>query len=281
MVVGRTDPNRIAQGMPLAIDDPMLRLQGAFRDPQEFANYYRNTVQNVMQPTAKRAQVIQNSIVNNPGRYGMMGGMLPTVGNAVSELQEGRPVGAAGAVAGGVSGAGIGYGIASMLPGAYGKVAKAVLPVLGGLIGAPAGAQGAEYAKRKITNQPTKGKEEELGSVLAAREMIGQQDLSMLDRTLGITTSKQMDLMQFVMNAEREQLQKMNPLIQKMNNANMIRQQALMNTQAGNYAMLGTVATAGKLATGAQAESGATLRTALTSNPYAGSVMQAPNISFG
>ncbi len=281
MVVGRTDPNRIAQGMPLAIDDPMLRLQGAFRDPQEFANYYRNTVQNVMQPTAKRAQVIQNSIVTNPGRYGMMGGMLPTVGNAVSELQEGRPVGAAGAVAGGVSGAGIGYGIASMLPGAYGKVAKAVLPVLGGLIGAPAGAQGAEYAKRKITNQPTKGKEEELGSVLAAREMIGQQDLSMLDRTLGITTSKQMDLMQFVMNAEREQLQKMNPLIQKMNNANMIRQQALMNTQAGNYAMLGTVATAGKLATGAQAESGATLRTALTSNPYAGSVMQAPNISFG
>ena len=83
------------------------------------------------------------------------------------------------------------------------------------------------------------------------------------------------------MTAEREQMQKMNPLIQKMNNANMIRQQALMNTQAGNYAMLGTVATAGKLATGAQQESGATLRTALTANPYAGSVMQAPNISFG
>ena len=83
------------------------------------------------------------------------------------------------------------------------------------------------------------------------------------------------------MNAEREQLQKMNPLIQKMKNAELVRQQALMNTQAGNYAMLGTVATAGRLATGAQAEAGANLRTAMTSNPYAGSVMQAPNISFG
>jgi hypothetical protein len=57
--------------------------------------------------------------------------------------------------------------------------------------------------------------------------------------------------------------------------------QALMNTQTSNYAMLGTVATAGKLATGAQAEAGATMRTMLRNNPYAGSVMQAPNISFG
>ncbi len=87
--------------------------------------------------------------------------------------------------------------------------------------------------------------------------------------------------MQFAMDAEREQLQKLNPLIQKMRNAEMVRNQALMNTQASNYAMLGTVATAGRLATGAQAESGANLRTALTANPYSGSVMQAPNISFG
>ncbi len=241
----------------------------------------RYSAQNAAEAMGKRAQVMQQSIVNNPGRYGMMAGMLPTVGTAVSELQAERPVGAAGAVAGGVGGAGLGYGIASMLPGGYGKVAKGVLPILGGLIGAPAGAQGAEYAKRKITNQPTKGKEEELGSQLAAREQIFGQNLNQLERTLGVTTSSTMDLMQFAMDAEREQMQKMNPLIQKMKNAEMIRQQALMNTQAGNYAMLGTVATAGKLATGAQAESGATLRTALTSNPYSGSVMQAPNISFG
>ncbi len=273
---------RISQGGALAIDDPMRRLQGAFSNPQQFADYYRNTVQNVMEPTAKRAQVMQNSIVNNPGRYGMMAGaLLPGIGTAVGELQAERPVGAAGAVVGGGVGAGIGYGVASMLPGGYGKVAKAVLPLIGGAIGAPSGAQGAEYAKRKITNQPTKGKEEELGSQLAAREQIFGQNLSQLERTLGVNTSNIKDLTQFYMTAEMEQMQKMNPLIQKMKNADMIRQQALMNTQASNYAMLGTVATAGRLATGAQAEAGANLRTALTSNPYAGSVMQAPNISFG
>jgi len=66
-----------------------------------------------------------------------------------------------------------------------------------------------------------------------------------------------------------------------MKNADLVRQQAMVNTMGQNYAMLGTLATAGKLATGAQAETGATVRTAMTSNPYAGSVLQAPSISFG
>ena len=66
-----------------------------------------------------------------------------------------------------------------------------------------------------------------------------------------------------------------------MKNADLIRQQALMNTQGQQYAMLGTLATAGQLATGAQAETGATLRTALQTNPYAGSTLQAPAIRFG
>ena len=44
---------------------------------------------------------------------------------------------------------------------------------------------------------------------------------------------------------------------------------------------MGTVATAGKLATGAQAQAGANFRTAITNNPYANNVLQAPNINFG
>ena len=98
---------------------------------------------------------------------------------------------------------------------------------------------------------------------------------------LGQNLTATKDLTQFYMQAELQQMQAMNPLIQKMKNAELVRNQAMANTMAGNYAMLGTVATAGKLATGAQAEAGANLRTALTANPYAGSVMQAPNISFG
>jgi hypothetical protein len=47
-------------------------------------------------------------------------------------------------------------------------------------------------------------------------------------------------------------MQRMNPLLQKMENAKLVRAQALMASQGQQYAMLGTLATAGKLATGSQ-----------------------------
>jgi hypothetical protein len=76
-------------------------------------------------------------------------------------------------------------------------------------------------------------------------------------------------------------MQRMNPLLQKMENAKLVRAQALMASQGQQYAMLGTLATAGKLATGSQAEMGKTVRTVLGSNPYASANLQAPSVSFG
>jgi len=242
---------------------------------------YNQNLQNILQPAGKRAQQVQRAIQNNPGRFGMGLAALPALGTAISEAQEGRPIGAAGAIGGGGLGAVTGYGLSALLPGPLKGVGRAVLPAIGAALGAPTGAQGAEYAKRKVTGEPTKGKEGELGSQLAARGKIAAQDLALREQMLGQNLAATKDLTQFYMQAELQQLQAMNPTIQKMKNADLVRQQAMANTMAGNYAMLGTVATAGKLATGAQAEAGANLRTALTANPYAGSVMQAPNISFG
>lgn len=242
---------------------------------------YNQNLQNILQPAGKRAQQVQRAIQNNPGRFGMGLAALPALGTAISEAQQGRPIGAAGAVAGGGLAAAAGYGLSALLPGPLKGVGRAVLPAVGAALGAPTGAQGAEYAKRKVTGEPTKGKEGELGSQLAARGKIAAQDLGLREQMLGQNLAATKDLTQFYMQAELQQMQAMNPLIQKMKNADLVRQQAMANTMAGNYAMLGTVATAGKLATGAQAEAGANLRTALTANPYAGSVMQAPNISFG
>jgi hypothetical protein len=55
----------------------------------------------------------------------------------------------------------------------------------------------------------------------------------------------------------------------------------MLASQTAAYQQLGRSAMIGKLA-GIQAqERGATMRQALASNPYAGSVMQAPQISFG
>jgi len=56
----------------------------------------------------------------------------------------------------------------------------------------------------------------------------------------------QKDMLGHVMDMQYQQTQRMNPLIQKMKNADLVRQQAMVNTMGQNYAMLGTLATAGK-----------------------------------
>lgn len=214
------------------------------------------------------------------GGFGLMGGAVAPVLTAVEEAQAGRPTGALGAIGLGAAGVGGGALLAKMLPGPYGKIASAVLPVIGGMIGAPTGAQLAESGKRSLTGDPITGKDD-LKNQLAERGLISEQDLDIFQRSQGIETSNIKDLTQFYSNQQYLDMQRMNPLIQKMKNADLVRQQALMATQGQQYAMLGTLATAGKLATGSQAEMGATLRTALQSNPYASSNLQAPSISFG
>lgn len=98
---------------------------------------------------------------------------------------------------------------------------------------------------------------------------------------MGVYTSGLMDLNKAISDQAHLDLQRKLPIINQLNNAALVRQQALLNTQNQGYLQQGLLATAGALAQGAQAETGATVRTALSNNPYAGSVMQAPQIRFG
>jgi hypothetical protein len=224
------------------------------------------------------------------GRIGLLGGMISPALTAVEEAQADRPTGALGALLGGGAGVAGGAlagkallgGLASApgIPGLIGKVGQAALPIVGGMIGAPTGASVAEKTKRSMTGDPIAGATD-LKNTLAERGLISDQDLDIFSRSQGIQTSNIKDLTQFYSNQQYLDMQRMNPLIQKMNNAALVRQQALMATQGQQYAMLGTLATAGKLATGSQAEMGATLRTALSTNPYASANLQSPSIAFG
>ena len=234
---------------------------------------------------------VPGAVQNIPmGRVGFAGGMIAPALTAVEEAQAGRPTGALGALSGGLLGsaAGVGLGKAVLggvakapgIVGLLGKLGQVALPAIGGVIGGNTGAQLAESGKRSLTGDPISGKDD-LKNTLAERGLISEQDLDIFSRSQGIQTSNIKDLTQFYSNQQYLDMQRMNPLIQKMKNADLVRQQALMATQGQQYAMLGTLATAGKLATGSQAEMGATLRTALANNPYAGSNLQAPNISFG
>jgi hypothetical protein len=224
------------------------------------------------------------------GRVGFAGGMIAPAFTAVEEAQAGRPTGALGALGGGLLGSAAGVGLGKLalgglaaapgLPGLIGKLGQVALPLFSGAIGSSSGAQLAESGKRALTGDPTTGKDD-LKNQLAEQRLMSKQGLDIFGRALGTQTSNIKDLTQFYSNQQYLDMQRMNPLIQKMENAKLVRAQALMASQGQQYAMLGTLATAGKLATGSQAEMGATLRTALANNPYAGSNLQAPGISFG
>jgi len=224
------------------------------------------------------------------GRVGFAGGMIAPAFTAVEEAQAGRPIGAIGALVGGGAGSLVGAGIGKLalgglaatpgLPGLVGKGLQVAIPAIGGIIGGNTGAQLAERGKRSLTGEPTTGKDD-LKNQLAERGLISKQDLDIYDRTQGIQTSNILNLNQGFADQEYLNLQRMNPLLQKIENAKLVRAQALMASQGQQYAMLGTLATAGKLATGSQAERGATVRTILGSNPYASANLQAPSVSFG
>jgi hypothetical protein len=274
---------RIGGGGAMVPYDPMQAMAGAARDPRAAADYYR---------LGQRAgNVAQQAGALFPRAALLGGALIPGVASAATEMEEGRPLGAVAGLAGGAAGA-VGaqglaraaLGTAAKAPGVTGAIAKigmAAAPILGGMFGAQVAPEVAEYAKLKVSKEPTRGKEGELSSQLAAAEQMANLQTQLYGQTLNTNMAAQKDMLDYAMNAGYQEMQRMNPLIQKMKNADLVRQQAMVNTMGQNYAMLGTLATAGKLATGAQAETGATLRTALTSNPYAGSVLQAPSISFG
>jgi len=93
--------------------------------------------------------------------------------------------------------------------------------------------------------------------------------------------ANQKEVINFNNLAARRQAEAMYPLLKQASNDALVRQQAMANLQTNSYARLGTLAMAGNLAEGAQSETGALMRTIASTNPYAGSTIQAPAIRFG
>jgi hypothetical protein len=215
------------------------------------------------------------------GRLGMIGGMVAPAFTAVEEATAGRPTGALGALGGGAAGVAAGAAVAKMLPGPYGKIAGALLPALGGMLGAPAGAQASESIRQKVTGEPTKGKEGEFSTQMAIAKQMGDLNLSQYRTSLGVETSNIKDLSKYYSDQAYYDLQRNIPLINQIKNADLVRQQALLNTQGQLNARLGVLATAGSMAQRGQDITGQTVLTAMQTNPYAGATLQAPQIRFG
>ena len=266
------------------LDDPSARFAGMF-------NRLRRGVKE--SPAGASAAQAARGVAARPGMYGTLGTAAAYAG---SQALQGDPMGALagglGSLAGGVGGMGI-ASIASKLPlpGPLGAALRFGLPIVGGLIGGGAAEQAAGTFGAKATEagqRPGAGPDIEVGGVplteTAAtrkqREFDRQQQLQYIQQIGGAEMALNKELLGYMMTQEVEQEKAMLPLMERLQRSQLTNAQAMVASETAAYQQLGRQATMGKLAIGGQQERGATMRTALSQNPYMGSVLQAPNISF-
>jgi hypothetical protein len=254
-----------------------------------------------MAQRAQRAMTSLEPVIDNAGkavqqnalypRAALLGGVVMPGLQGLGEISEGEigqgtgriAAGAGGAVVGGKAG---GAAIKA-LTGSSNPLLKlggmAVGSLIAGNVAGAAGAATGGYVEDKIGGVTGRGDSR------GAQRKRSEQDTAVAARNLETMTNAAMNpilqaniqLMETASNQRITELQKTLPMMNEFQNQQLVRQQALNASQAQNYMAMGTVATAGKLATGAQEQAGANFRTAITTNPYAGNVLQAPNINFG
>ena len=228
------------------------------------------------------------------GRYGKYAlpagalavGVMPAVGETLQEIEAGRPLGALGALAP----AALSAGGAAML----GRTGQAMIGK-GGVVGSAIGlglmglgailpgitSSAASSAYQSATGKPTKGKEGEFSTQMAINKQLAELGTTQYRDNMGVYTSNLKDIQKFNSDQEYLNTQRMLPIINQLNNAALVRQQALMNTQNQGYMQQGVLATAGSLALNAQQNVAQLTNTALQTSPYAGATLQAPQIRFG
>ena len=207
------------------------------------------------------------------GRAAFVGGMIPSVLAAGSELQADRPLGAITALGTGAVTSGIGTGLLKTR-NPFAMAAGAGLMLAGNPL-AKAAADAAEGTKELITNVPSAGKEGRFQTQMAMNRQLAELGMTQFRNNLGVETSAIKDLSKFTSDLEYLNFQRNMPLVNQMKNADLVRQQSLIASQGNQLARMSILESAGNLAQGAQSESGATLRTMLTSNPYANAVLRA------
>ena len=273
---GQIDP---LTGLPLASDAYMNA-----DVPQASAPGMRQRVKEGYQSAKTNAKNLGNKISAQLGdptsrnllfnRSAMLGGVtaLPSV---IDQYQSGNTLGAAATAATAGLGSVVGGAVGSRVGGGRGALITGGLSALGGILAPAVGDQVGKVTGKGDTQGAARTRAEKDAQTAANVNQVLAQ--SYLDTII----SGNKDLMGYAADLDIQNLKRQAPIIKRQLDEALVRQQALNASNAQNYAMLGTVATAGKLATGAQEQAGANFRASISNNPFAGSVLQAPNISFG
>jgi hypothetical protein len=283
----------------------MLEEAGRFKAPNVFRDDYSVNIESQSKQPSIRKQLrtlaakygildklenIQTKVSNRAGTLGTLGGTGLIVAN---QLNQEQPLGAA---VGGLSSV-VGGMIASRFGGTS-PLARTLLglgasTVVGGLAG-----EGAERAKAAITGAG-KGKNpggteppayipgtniplNETARFLESQKTLGNQEFDFYKKYSAADRAGIKDLIQYSIDAEIQKTKRLDPIVQQSKDKDMVRTQALLNTQGNIDARLGMLSIQGALAKGAQAEAGALARTFASTNPYAQFAnRQSPNIQFG
>lgn len=268
---------KVLPGTPQSFRTPFL--QSIFAGGERARNVAADVGQDLMEGGRKiyESKFVQNQLFP---RSALLGGALlaaPSLMGAAESASEGRTLEASVTAAGGLGSAAV---ASQLLKGPLpAKLAGVAVGLGGGLVSGGLG-QMAERTKAAATGQEIAGQPGSSSAARGRRKKDSATDLEIQQMFMNQEIAGIQQLDGYFRNAALEQMKKELPIVNQYKNAELARNQALMNTMTGNYARLGMLATAGKLATGAQAERGMTMRTALQSNPYSGAIMQAPSISF-
>jgi hypothetical protein len=233
---------------------------------------------------------------------GGTGAVLGGVGIAAQQFSQDQPVGAIAAIpgsmlVGGLASAGINTFTKGM-PGPAGTLLRTAVPIVGSLLGGAGFAAGAEGAKNFITGEQIGKKPEtaktdapkyagniplnESARMLDLARAVDQQGLEMYKQQTATDMAFNRQMLQYQLESDMQRMKAQMPFVTKLKNDDLVRSQALLNTQGNVDARLGLLATQGALAKGAQAEAGAFMRTAISTNPYVNAATrQSPNIQFG
>lgn len=201
---------------------------------------------------------------------------------AGGNLLQGDLLGAATSTVGGLSGGAIGTGLANLVPKPYKGIAKAVFPVVGSLVGGigaeQAGAKVAEYLGAGVPGSQEvsqRGQEERTREFERRQQRLDYEAMSQAE------LARDKEYAGYILQQKIQQAKAMLPIDEQRMRAQLVNQQALNASNASLAQQLGRSATIGRGALDIIAQTGATTRTLLSQNPYSGSVLQAPSISFG
>jgi len=173
----------------------------------------------------------------------------------------------------------LGVGLRFLAPGIVGGMAQQATAqaVSGAKAKAEEGVQSAGGPAISVFDVPL--------TPAAAEEQKRKRDLayaiSQQQQLGGLQMRQDQEMIDYAMKKRLEEEKAMLPIAERIQRNQLVNAQSMLASQTSAHQLLGRQATLGKLAMGAQAESGATLRTAISQNPYMGSVLQAPSISFG